>query len=193
VAAEQASKQSAAGSQDLPASQQTGSEDLSASKQAARETFDFDVAIAPVEELAGDVLTGHGRTTCEEAFDRDPGAFLVCVRRTLSRRNVRAPLGLLVRIVHEDHALVSRVRRERESAGTGTVAITPAEGAERWMRDTGFRFDRDDALTILDDTFRLCGDELERLLALWHQLQHEQAAARADVERSLRVVQEEAA
>ncbi len=165
------------------ASKQTGSEDLSASKQAAGETFE--AAIAPVEELADDVLTGYGRRLCEEAFERDPVAFAICVGRVLSRRNVRRPLALLVKIVDEDHALVSKVRRDRER-DAGTVAIAPAERAERWMRGNGLDFQRDDARTILEDTFRLAGDEIERFLELYDELRLERADVRGRLGRSLR-------
>lgn len=81
-------------------------EDRVASKQAAIPAFE--TAIAELERVAGDYLTGPGRVRCLDAFVRDPEAFGFLVEKTLRRTGARSLLGLFVRIVDDEHATVSK-------------------------------------------------------------------------------------
>jgi hypothetical protein len=103
--------------------------ETSASQQAA-ELEPFDVAIAELERVAGDFLTGPGRMRCMQAFDSDPAAFAFLVRKTMTKTGTRSLLGLFVRIVNDEHAQVSaRLARTRAAAADGSSTSPAVDGS----------------------------------------------------------------
>ena len=102
-----------------------------ASKQAAIPAFEK--AIAELERVAGDFLTGPGRLECLDAFVRDRAAFEFLVGKTLKRRDARSLLGLFVRIVKDEHGSVS----DRLSRGHAPTTACPECGVGGGMHVVG--------------------------------------------------------
>lgn len=107
-------------------------DDLNPALQASKLTFDTVVAI--VERASGTALTGPTRELCRAEYARHPVGVHMCAMEAASRRDVRTPNGLFVRMLRDsDH-----VRHEAAWHSVGSPAsdergddgALPAPGAQ---------------------------------------------------------------